>query len=106
MGLKDIGKPRVASYVGRGNQLIEKGKTDEAMKLVTEGMEYYSKRVIGAISPYAQMDAGLICLVLRHLADEVERNNPGAKELYEGMKKCVKAPSLEETAKVKKPNKR
>lgn len=106
MGIKDIGKPRVASYVGRGNKLIEQGKTAEAMKLVTEGMQHYSKKVIDSISPYAQMDAGLICLVLRHLADEVERNNPGAKELYEGMKKCVKCPPLEETAKVKKPNRR
>jgi hypothetical protein len=106
MGLKDIGKPRMSSYVDRGNELIAKGKTQEAMKLVERGLQYYSQNVIDAISPYAKTDAGLIVLVLRHLADEVERNNPGAKELYEGMKKCVNAPALEEIEKVKKANRR
>ena len=97
---------RMSSYVDRGNQLIAKGKTPEAMKLVEEGLTYYSRRVIGAISPYAKADAGLIVLVLRHLADEVERNNPGAKELYNGMKNMVKKPELKETEKIKKPNAR
>lgn len=34
----------------------------------------------------------------------VERGNPGAKELYEGMKKCVNAPALSEIEKVRKAN--
>ena len=63
-----------------------------------------SEKIINAISPYAKADAGLIVLVLRHLADEVEKGNPGAKELYEGMKKCVNAPSLTEIEKVRKAN--
>ena len=99
-----IGKPRMSSYVDRGNQLIAKGKTPEAMKLVETGLQYYTKRIIDAISPYAKADAGLIVLVLRHLAGEVEKNNPGAKELYEGMKGIVRKPELKETEKVKKPN--
>lgn len=99
-------KERMSSYVDRGNKLIADGKTPEAMKLVEKGLQYYSEKIINAISPYAKADAGLIVLVLRHLADEVERGNVGAKELYEGMKKCVKAPSLIEIEKVKKANKR
>lgn len=99
-------KERMSSYVDRGNKLIADGKTLEAMKLVEKGLQYYSEKIINAISPYAKADAGLIVLVLRHLADEVERGNVGAKELYEGMKKCVKAPSLTEIEKVKKANKR
>lgn len=95
---------RMSSYVNRGNKLIEEGKTPEAMKLVERGLQYYSEKVINAISPYAKADAGLIVLVLRYLADEVEKNNPGAKELYEGMKNIVKAPALTEIEKVKKSN--
>ena len=99
-------KERMSSYVDRGNKLIADGKMPEAMKLVEKGLQHYSEKIIGAISPYAKADAGLIVLVLRHLADEVERGNPGAKELYEGMKKCINAPSLTEIEKVKKANRR
>lgn len=97
---------RMSSYVDRGNKLVASGKTQEAMKLVERGLQHYSEKIINAISPYAKADAGLIVLVLRHLADEVERGNPGAKELYEGMKKCVNAPPLTEMEKVKKANRR
>lgn len=101
-----FGKERMSSYVDRGNELIRKGKTNEAMRLVERGLQYYSGKIINAISPYAKADAGLIVLVLRHLADEVERNNPGAKELYEGMKKCVNAPALSEIERIEKANRR
>lgn len=97
-------KERMSSYVDRGNKLIASGKTQEAMKLIERGLQHYSEKIINAISPYAKADAGLIVLVLRHLADEVERNNPGAKELYEGMKKCVNTPALLEIKKVRKAN--
>ena len=97
-------KPRMSSFVDRGNKLIADGKTKEAMKLVERGLQYYSEKIINAVSPYAKADAGLIVLVLRHLADEVERGNSGAGELYEGLKKCIKAPSLTEIEKVKSAN--
>lgn len=90
----------------RGNELIAKGKTKQAMNLVSHGLQYYSERVIDSISPYAKNDAGLIVLVLRHLADEVEKNNPGAKELAAGMEKCVGKPSMQEIEKIKKPNRK
>lgn len=99
-------KPRMSSYVERGNKLIVEGKTKEAMNLVSHGLQYYSERVINSISPYAKADAGLIVLVLRHLANEIEKNNPGAKELADGMEKCVGKPSLQEIEKIKKPNRR
>lgn len=96
----------MSSYVDRSNNLIANGKTPEAMQLMIRGMQYYSAKVINAISPYAKADAGMVVLVLRHLADEVERNNPGAKELAEGMKRCVNLPALTEIEKVKKANRR
>lgn len=52
-----------------------------------------------------KVDAGMNVLVLRHLADEVEKNNPGLKEFAEGMKKCIKAPSISEVEHVKRANK-
>lgn len=97
-------KERMSSYVDRGNKLIADGKTPEAMRLVEKGLQYYSEKIINAISPYAKADAGLIVLVLRHLANEVERGNPGAKELAEGMEKCVKKPTLTESEKIRKAN--
>lgn len=97
-------KERMSSYVDRGNKLIANGKTPEAMKLVERGLQHYSEKIIDAISPYAKADAGLIVMVLRHLADEVERGNPGAKELAEGMEKCVNKPALVEIEKVRKAN--
>ena len=99
-------EPRMSSYVERGNKLIAEGKTKEAMNLVSRGLQYYSERVINSISPYAKADAGLIVLVLRHLANEIEKNNPGAKELADGMEKCVGKPSLQEIEKIKKSNRR
>ena len=101
-----LGKQRMSSYVDRGNKLIAEGKTPQAMKLLERGLQYYSENIINGISPYAKADAGLIVLVLRHLADEVERGNPGAKELAEGMEKCVIMPHLTEIEKVKKANRR
>lgn len=32
-------KPRVSSYVDRGNELIAKGKTKQAMNLVSHGLQ-------------------------------------------------------------------
>lgn len=97
---------RMSSFVEWGNRMIAEGKTSEAMELVERGLQYYSNKLINAISPYAKADAGLIVLVLRHLADEVEKGNPGAKKFYEGMKKCVSAPSLSEAEKIQKANMR
>ncbi len=99
-----FGKERMSSYVIRGNELITDGKTPESMKLVERGLQHYSEKIINAISPYAKADAGLIVLILRHIADEVEKGNPGSKELYEGMKKCVNAPTLSEIEKIEKAN--
>lgn len=97
-------KARMSSFVDRGNKLIEDGKALQAMELVGRGLQYYTENIINAISPYAKADAGLIVLVLRHLADEIEKGNPGAKELYDGMKEIVKAPTLAEIEKTEKAN--
>ena len=50
--------------------------------------------VIKAISPYAAADAGMIVVVLRHLADEMESKNVGAKEFAEWLDEHTKKPPL------------
>lgn len=99
-----FGKERMASFVNRGNLLIVQKKETEAMKMVERGLEHYTKKVLNAIQPYAAADAGLLVIVLRHLADELEIKNEGAKELAEGLSKCLVFPDLEEVSKVQKPN--
>ncbi|MEY8424609.1 hypothetical protein AALB52_18085 [Lachnospiraceae bacterium 38-14] len=99
-----IKENRMRSFVERGNELITNGKTPEAMKLVERGLGYYTDRIMKSLSPYAKADAGLIVFVMRHLANEIERNHPGAKELAEVMEKCVVTPPLIEVEKRKKAN--
>lgn len=76
----------------------------EDMKLITHGLQHYSDLILRALTPYSESDAGLLVFALRHIADEIEKNNPAAKPLYEGMKKVVIAPPLTEIQKVKKAN--
>jgi len=110
-------KERMRSFVNKGNQImqnvpedaserIKHKATKSAIREVENGLKHYSGKVIDAISPYAMADAGLVVIVLRHLADEVERNNPGAKEFYDGMKDNLVCPALDETTRVKKPSSR
>ena len=44
-------KTRMQSFVDRGNNLMAKGKVNEAMLLITHGLEYYTGRIIKAVSP-------------------------------------------------------
>lgn len=69
-----------------------------------QGFDYYSNRIIKAIQPYASSDAGMLVIILRHLADQIEKKNPGAKEFAEGMSKVLVFPELEEIERIEKPN--
>lgn len=65
-----------------------------------------AKNIIKALTPYATADAGIISMVLRNLADGIEKDNPGAKELRMWTENNTTKPELQETIKVKKPNMR
>lgn len=97
-------KNRMQIYVDRGNVMIEKGKPMEAMNLIAVGLQYYTNRIIKAVSPYSKSDAGLLVITLRHLADQIEKKNEGAKEFAEGMSKCLVFPELEEMERIEKAN--
>ena len=97
---------RTSSYIGRGNILISKGKIKEAMELFVKGLEHYAGKVLKAIQPYSKADASLIVIVLRHIADEVEKNNEGTKEVVEKLSKIIVFPEVKETERIRKPNRR
>lgn len=102
--MRKIKEKRMKSFVNRANILMQNKKQAEAAKALSDGMQYYSNNVIETISPYAAADAGMIVVVLRHLAEELESKNAGAKELAEWLEKHTKKPPLTETQKVKKTN--
>lgn len=102
--MKKFKEKRMASYVLRSNKLAQEGKIKEAEELVGEGLGYYSQNIIRAITPYATADAGLISIVLHHLASEIEEKNPVAKEIREWAETHVKKPELKETIRIKEPN--
>lgn len=97
-------KNRMQSFVNRGNNLISKGKTEAAVNMMLQGFDYYSKRIIKAIQPYSASDAGMLVIILRHLADQIEKKNPGAKEFAEEVSKVLVFPEMEEIEKIEKPN--
>lgn len=79
--MREIKEKRMQSYFLRAQKMIQEGKNKEGAEMLSEGLNYYSKNIIKAITPYATADAGIISMVLRNLADGIEENNPGAKEL-------------------------
>ncbi len=101
-----IREKRMQSFVARGNMLIAEGKTPEGMKIIERGLQYYSNCVLDAVSPHAKEDAVLVVLVLQHLVNEMDKCQPGVKELAEKMSKCIILPDLEAIVKMKKSNKK
>ena len=79
--MREIKEKRMQSYFLRAKKMLQEGKNKEGAEMLSEGLNYYSKNIIKAIKPYATADAGIISMVLRNLADGIEENNPGAKEL-------------------------
>lgn len=79
--MREIKEKRMQSYFLRAKKMLQEGKNKEGAEMLSEGLDYYSKNIIKAITPYATADAGIISMVLRNLADGIEENNPGAKEL-------------------------
>lgn len=79
--MREIKEKRMQSYFLRAKKMVQEGKNKEGAEMLSEGLNYYSKNIIKAITPYATADAGIISMVLRNLADGIEENNPGAKEL-------------------------
>ena len=85
----------ISSFIEISNGQIETGKVQEAQLTMTDGLQYYTEQILKSIVPYPKEDSCLIALALHHIANEIERNNPGAKEIGETIKEVIKFPSLE-----------
>ena len=102
--MRKIKEKRMQSYVLRARKMVQEGKNKEGAEMLSEDLNYYSKNIIKALTPYATADAGIISMVLRNLADGIEKDNPGAKELRMWEENNTVKPELKETIKIKKPN--
>lgn len=102
--MRKIKEKRMQSYVLRARKMVQEGKNKEGAEMLSEGLNCYSKNIIKALTPYATADAGIISMVLRNLADGIEKDNPGAKELRMWAENNTVKPELKETIKIKKPN--
>ena len=92
--MREIKEKRMQSYFLRAKKMLQEGKNKEGAEMLSEGLNYYSKNIIKAITPYATADAGIISMVLRNLADGIEENNPGAKELRMWVENDTTKPEL------------
>lgn len=96
---------RMSSFVVKANKLYESGEHVRSVDVLRQGLDYYSGRIAKAVSPYAVPDAGLLAASLRDFADEIERNNVGAKELSAEIRKCFKGPYVKQSTVYEKPTK-
>lgn len=69
--MRKIKEKRMQSYVLRARKMVQEGKNKEGAEMLSEGLNYYSKNIIKALTPYATADAGIISMVLRNLADGI-----------------------------------
>ena len=80
---------------------MQNGKREESAKMVIQGLQYYSNKIIGAVQPYSEADATLWVIALRYLADQVEKKN-GCALAVKALSKTIEFPELEEVEKVRK----
>lgn len=83
-------KPRVSSYVDRGNELIAKGKTKQAMNLVSHGLQYYSGQAgKDQAQSFMKLLAGFTVKCIQESGDKVTRAEPFSAQWLglEGMDK-------------------
>ena len=85
----------ISSFIEISNRQIEAGNVQEAQLTLANGLQHYTEQILKSIVPYPKEDSCLIALALNHIVNEIERNNPGAKEIGETIKEVIKFPSLE-----------
>lgn len=48
---------RMHSFIIRAQEILADGKREESAKMVIQGLQYYSNKIIGAVQPYSKADA-------------------------------------------------
>lgn len=94
-------------YVTKGNRQIQvEGNTPAAMQTIVEGLNDYQNRVINALTGYQTSDTALLVVVLRALADSLEKSNPDSKQLIDELKDKVKPPEFQNNARFEETKRR
>lgn len=47
---------RMHSFIIRAQEILADGKREESAKMVIQGLQHYSNKIIGAIQPYSKAD--------------------------------------------------
>lgn len=92
---------RMHSFIIRAQEILAEGKREESAKMVIQGLQHYSNKIIGAIQPYSKADATLLVIALRYLADQVEQKN-GCALAVKALSKTIEFPELEEVERSRK----
>nr|DAU99415.1 MAG TPA: hypothetical protein [Caudoviricetes sp.] len=92
---------RMHSFIIRAQEILAEGKKEESAKMVIQGLQYYSNRILRAIQPYSKADATLLVIALRYIADQIEQKN-GCALAVKAMSKVIEFPELEEVERIKK----
>lgn len=50
--MRKIKEKRMQSYVLRARKMVQEGKNKEGAEMLSEGLNYYSKNIIKALTPY------------------------------------------------------
>ena len=50
--MREIKEKRMQSYFLRAKKMLQEGKNKEGAEMLSEGLNYYSKNIIKAITPY------------------------------------------------------
>lgn len=94
------------AYVTKGNRLIEEKRLKEATEVVVEGLNFYQNKVIKAVDGHPVADTALVVVALRHMADQLEQQEPSCRGLVKWLSKITTKPELQAQKKVEKNKKK
>nr|DAM11165.1 MAG TPA: hypothetical protein [Caudoviricetes sp.] len=94
------------AYVTKGNRLIEEKRLKEATEVVVEGLNFYQNKVIKAVDGHPIADTALVVVALRHMADQLEQQEPSCRGLVKWLNKITTKPELQAQKKIEKTRKR
>lgn len=94
------------AYVTKGNRLIEEKRLKEATEVVVEGLNFYQNKVIKDVDGHPVADTALVVVALRHMADQLEQQEPSCRGLVKWLSKITTKPELQAQKKIEKTRKR
>lgn len=82
-------------YLPKAIALIDQKKYREGQALIYQGSEEYFKAIQGSLNPFPTEDTALLIVLYKHMARELEKRDPKAKEFAELLAKTVPLQPIE-----------